>query len=178
MKYLAYILCLFVTTAWAGDSGLYKDETRSGEGITMTRNGDIVQIFFFTYEPGDGCWGFDKESKSYGSFTAPDVADWDEHNCHEQRWFLSGGDVIVGDNTVSGFLYMTVGIDYPDGTPSDIDPFVSIVGLDFVVGLYQLKRQGDGWRFVVFPVGDDLSPEDPLYNTTYDFSKVILLTDE
>jgi hypothetical protein len=170
MKYLALLLALFMSTAMAGDSGLYKDETRSGEGITMTRNGNTIQIFFFTYEPNDGCWNFYDEG-------LPDVVDWDDYDCHEQRWFLTGGNLLIGD-TVTGYMYMTVGIDYPDGYVSPTDPFVSVVGEDFVVGLYVLKRQGDGWRMVVLPIGDDLSSDDPLYNTTYDFSKVILLTDE
>jgi hypothetical protein len=170
MRYiLPIILALFMGSAIAGDSGLYKDETRFGEGITLTRNGDTIQIFFFTYEPNDGCWNL---------YTIPDVADWGEDTrCHEQRWFLSAGNKLIGD-TVTGFIYSTVGINYPEGIPDPLDPFVSLVGQDFVVGLYVLRRQGEGWRFVVFPVGDNLDPSDPLYNVTYDFSKVIMLADD
>jgi len=168
-KYLiAGLLWLMALNAVAGDSGLYTDETRYGEGITLIRSQDIVQFFLFTYEPNAECWNFEN---------IPEVTDWDEHNCHEQRWFLTGGDELIGD-TVNGFLYQTVGIDYPDGGIDPDDPFVSVVGDDFVVGLYVLKRQGTGWRMVVFPVGNVLSIDDPLYNTTFSFGRVILNAEE
>jgi hypothetical protein len=98
-------------------------------------------------------------------------------DCHEQRYYLNGGDPLIGD-TVTGFLYMTLGINYPDGIPSVLDRFVSLVGQDFVMGLYILKRQGDGWRLVVFPVGNALDPEEAIYNTTYGFNRMFLNTDE
>ena len=176
-KYWILLALLFGANAWAAepvqlptdqfsiDTGLYTDETRYGEGITLVRAGDTVQFFLFTYEPNDKCWNF---------YSIPKVADWDEDTrCHEQRWFLNGGNNLIGD-TVTGFLYMTVGINYPEGIPDPLDPFVSLVGQDFVVGLYVLRRQGDGWRLVVFPVGDNLDVGDPLYNTTFDFNRVIL----
>jgi hypothetical protein len=168
MKYVALILALFMGSAMAGDSGLYKDETRFAEGITMTRNGDRIQIFFFTYSPMEGCGHL---------YAIPDVADWDDHSCHAQRWFLTGGDKLIGD-TVTGYMYMTVGTDYPEGYPSPTDPFVSVVGAEFVMGLYVMRRQGEGWRMVVLPLGDALDEDDPIYNTTYDFSKVLFLVDE
>jgi len=165
-----FVLCalLFGATLQAADSGLYMDETRSGEGITLTRAGDIVQFFFFTYEPSTDCWNF---------ANLPEVTDWNEHSCHEARWFLTGGDELIGD-TVTGFLYATVGIDYPLGISDPDDPFASVVGDDFVIGLYILRRQGDGWRLVVFPVGDALDIEDPLYTTTFDFNHVLLEASE
>lgn len=166
--WLAVMLWALACTAMAGDSGLYTDETRYGEGITLTRNGDTVQFFLFTYEPNEGCWN---------TLSIPEVADWEEHSCHEQRWFLSGGNKLIGD-TATGFIYSTVGIDYPVGITDPDDPFVSIVGDDYVVGLYVLKRQGLGWRLVVFPVGETLDIDDPLYTTTFDFNKVILKADD
>jgi hypothetical protein len=163
-KLLTLLLSLFATCAMAGDTGLYTDETRYGEGITLVRNGDIVQFFLFTYEPNSECWNFEN---------LPEVTDWSEHTCHEQRWFLTGGDELTGD-TVSGFLFSTVGIDYPEGGSDPDDPFASVVGDDFVIGQYILRRQGTGWRMVVFPVGIALSADDPLYNTTFNFNLVVL----
>jgi len=164
-KYLiALTLWLVALTAVAQDSGLYMDETRFGEGITITRNGDILQFFFFTYEPQPECWNF---------LNLPEVTDWAEHDCHEARWFLSGGDELIGD-TVTGFLYQTVGIDYPEGIADPDDPFATTVGDDFVIGLYILRRQGEGWRLVVFPVGDALPIDDILFTTTFDFNHAIL----
>jgi len=169
IKYLLLLSLVFgLCDVQAQDSGLYMDETRSGEGITLTRNGDILQFFFFTYEPNSECWNLEN---------IPEVTDWNEHLCHEQRWFLSGGDELIGD-TVTGFLYTTVGIDYPVGISNPDDPFATTVGDDFVIGLYILRRQGEGWRLVVFPVGDVLPIDDVLFTTTFDFNRVILHADD
>ena len=163
MKYLLITLLLLCGNLFAQDSGTYFNPERDGEGIQLTRNGDMVQIFFYTYEYHQGCWNLNQ----------PDSGLVNEDNCHEQRYFMSGGDNIANDR-VEGWLYATVGLDYHIGIVDPLNPFRSRVGEAHIVGLYILERKDAGWRMVVVQFGDLLSENDPLYTEVFEFSQVLM----
>ena len=163
MKTLLLFLLLVCSSAFALDSGTYYNPERDGEGLQLTRSGDLVQIFFYTYEPYQGCWNVE----------LPDTGLVTRDNCHEQRFFMSGGDHIAADR-VEGWLYSTVGLDYHIGIVDPLNPFLSRVGEAHVVGLYILERKDAGWRMVVVQFGDLLDGDDPLYTEVFEFSQVLL----
>ena len=158
-KVLVFLLTIMsASPVLAGDSGLYYNAERDGEGILLLRNKDTVVNYFFTYEPHQGCWGI---TLPKGSRTTYD-------NCHEQRWFFSA-DEINDKGLVKGFLYAATGLDYPYGVPDPVNPFAAIIGEAQLVGLYVLQRSDTGWRMVVARVGEFLDEEDPLFDTVFDF---------
>ena len=157
------VALLFSMPLMAQDSGLYFNPERDGEGISLTRNGDTIQFMFWNYEPNENCYNIE----------IPNGGLVNEENCHEQRYFMSSGDPLTGDNFVDGWLYNTVGLNYPQGITDPVNPFVMHVGEPHIVGLYTLERQNNGWRLVVIQFGDVLNEDDPLYDSVYEFSTLL-----
>jgi len=153
------------SNAHAGDSGLYYDKDRDGDGIILTRNGNLVQFYLYTYDPYQGCWGIN----------IPDGGLVTNGNCHENRWFLSSGDTLDEEKQeVSGFLYTAVGLNYPKGMPDPNDPFRVVVGEGHIVGLYILKREEDGWRLAVVRFGEILDKGDPMFGNVFELTEPLL----
>ena len=98
-------LC-FTFPVLAGDTGIYFDPNRDGEGIVLNRAGERVQFYFFTYEDADDCW----------NITIPESGLVTSDNCHETRWFLNSPATLSPDGLeASGYLYGVVGLNYPEG---------------------------------------------------------------
>jgi hypothetical protein len=156
MKYLITILLLiFSLTAWAGDSGLYHNPDRNGEGILLQRNGDTVVTFLFTY--GAEICGL--PIPPIPSPEPPVLPD----DCQPigQRWFLGVNDIV--GNVVSGILFAT------NGAPGS-DP---VVGEEIAVGTYTMVRDGAGWLLAVNRFGPELDIDDPLFAEIFDFSALL-----
>jgi hypothetical protein len=169
MKYLLSLILLALSfQALAGDSGLYFDQSRDGEGIVLMRDKTRYVFYFFTYG-ADGCTDEVDVGPKY-----PYSCDLDG-----QRWFLSGGDEInEKTQQLEGFLYITRGLDYPNGIQDPEDPFSVQVGEAETVGFYILKRSGDGWRLFVARFGDELAPDDYIYSRVFNFEQRLLQVNE
>ena len=166
MKILSLILLLICGSAFAGDSGTYFNPERDGEGLQLTRSGDTVQFFFYTYDDHQGCYGLD----------IPDGGLANHDNCHETRWFLSSGDTIndKDDQPVEGWLYTGLGLHYPKCLLNPDDPFLSVCGQAYIAGRYLLARSGTGgWRMVVIKYGELLDKEDSLFNQVFEFNTLL-----
>ncbi len=169
MKYFLLVLltlCLAVlatvaTLAHAGDSGLYYDQTRDGEGIVLLCDSDVCVLYLFTYGaetcgepvvspslPGDNC-----------------IADG-------QRWFFAVDVFNEIKQSMTGSLFITVGREYPDGVFGD-NPFVSTVGESKIVGRYTLIRGGDGWQLFVTRFGNVLNEDDFLFTRVFSFTSLL-----
>lgn len=173
MKRIFYAFALlamlvFTSPVIAGDSGIYFNFDRSGEGITLVRHDDTLQFSFFSFKPWQGCPGID----------IPYYTLLTEENCHFSRWFISGADPIIGDNAVTGDLFIGLGFDYPDGIPDYGNPFGVLVGDGFKVGTYTLQRFQGGWRLAVTRYGAILDVDDPLYTTIYEFTTFLYPGDD
>jgi len=158
-KWLLMVVMAFaflMSDVFAGDSGLYKNPDRYGEGIALDRSGDTVVTYFFTYG-ADICGQPIPPSPSPAPPVPPDDCVPDG-----QRWFL-GADPIVNNTVVTGLLYMTAGVYYPDGLSG-------VVGDDFAVGVYTLVREGEGWLLAVDRFGPELEADDYLFSTVFDFT--------
>lgn len=167
MKYLVALILMFVTASAFSegpDSGLYFNPERDGEGINLIRNGDVIVFYFFTYEPASECW----------NISIPDGGLVTEENCHEQRWFLSSGDIIEDDKVVEGWLYTAVGLGYPKCLVTPDNPFDSICGEAHIVGRYIMSRFNDGWRMIVIPFTEILDKEDALFGRVFEFTEKLL----
>ena len=165
MKYLLILLLALSMPLMAQDSGLYYNVERDGEGINLIRNGDTVVFYLYTYENETGCWNIE----------IPETGLVNESNCGEQRWFLSGGDKIIDDSVIEGWLYMGIGTGYPKCIPDANDPFLSICGEAHIVGRYIMSRYNDGWRMIVLHFGEILGKEDHLYSTVFEFTTQLLV---
>ena len=169
MKKLLILLILLPLTVFSSDSGLYFNPERDGEGIQVSRNGDTIQIFFYTYEPNDECW----------NITIPEGGLVTDDNCHEQRYFFTAGNTLFDNSVATGYLYTTAGLDYPEGLTNLGNPFVAQVGEAIVVAQYSLQRVlwidpktqelRNGFRMVFVRFGDVLDEDDPLFTQVYDF---------
>ena len=166
---LTLVLMLVAGTSVAGDSGLYYDEQRNGEGILVMVDGTKYVTYFFTYG-GLEC-EFDK---------APEPKGIEEDDCdlNGQRWFFGSDDFDPLLGQVGGTLYMAHGILYPIGEPVDNEPFIHNVGKAVAVGKYVLRPNGDGFLMDVAPTGEVLDEMDPLYEEIYIFRKVLFKVDE
>jgi hypothetical protein len=173
MKALKYVLGLILLvsslTAFAQGSGLYKDPDRYGEGISLTLNGNKVQFFFYTYDGNPGC--FDEDDVF--TVTIPEDFLVTNENCHENRWFLSGGDTLDESGVATGWFYTAFGLNYPEGLDDNDNPFQMNVGETQIVGVYVIERYDDGWRLVVTRWGDVLHEDDPLFERVYYFRGLI-----
>lgn len=160
--FLVIALLCFSLSAVAADSGLYYNTSRSGEGLSLHRDGDLVAGFFFTY--GGDC---EEVVVPITPYVSPAVILSDPLN--GQRWFMISGDLLVDDTYAVGLLYQTGGVNYPLGlSPNG-------VGAAVVVGEYLLERSGDGWSLTVTPTHDtQLALDDPLFTQAFNFSTTLL----
>lgn len=174
--FLTYLLVLVAGVASAGDSGLYYDELRNGEGILMVRNADTFVVYFFTYGAKE-CYEVEYED-----------SDKDEWECdyNGQRWFYAVVEPeeedepsidAVGDE-ISGTMFATSGLNYPEGEPHDLIPFVHNVGKNIAVGKFAMRRNLDGWLMDVAPTGDYLDEDDPLFTRIFKFEKRLFTVSE
>ena len=165
MKKLFFILltlCL-VTIASAGDSGLYYDQSRNGEGISILRNGDTVALYFYTYG-AEHCDAADPQvSPSLGEICT----------FSGQRWFFAVDTYSEFQQSLTGSLFITRGLEYPDGLSGE-NPFVSTVGEAEIVGRYTLVRGGDGWQMFVTRFGTALDEDDFLFSRVFNFTTLLL----
>ena len=95
MKYLLVLLLLFAAPVYA-QSGVFMDEERRGEGVTVFQHVDLhgdaqATFYFYTYDARNN-----------------------------QRWFL-GSDAWT-DGASTGLLYAASGVNYPVVEPSN-EPF-------------------------------------------------------
>ena len=167
-KYWLIAMLLVSVNLFAGDSGSYYNIERDGEGLQLSRSGDQVQFFFYTYDDWQGC----------PSLNIPKGGLVDSTNCHENRWFFSDANVIDEKRgTVEGWLYTGVGVNYPKGVVDPQDPFLSVVGQGYVVGRFILQRSGDGWRMVVVRFGNLLAKGDSLFSEVFEFNTMLFPAD-
>lgn len=159
---LAGLLIGLIGTAQAQDSGIFVNLERTGEGISLHRDGDRVVAYLFTYG---------QEEMEVPFFLPP----WNspqeplESPLNGQRWFLMS-DVIEGD-TLAGIIYQSGGINYPVKLhPNDVAYAVA-------VGHYELTRADGGWDLVIVPTDDSpLSDDDPLFTVDFKFRTAIFIS--
>ena len=146
MKYLLVLLLLFAAPVYA-QSGVFMDEERRGEGVTVFQHVDLhgdaqVTFYFYTYD-----------------------------HQNDQRWFL-GSDEWDGKGS-TGLLYESHGVNYPLGLPSS-EPFeedIMIVGKPYEVGTYVLLADPDGgYRLWVSKSEVSVLDKDYLYDRTFFFT--------
>jgi hypothetical protein len=141
------MLAFLSATAFA-QSGVFMDKERNGEGITLFNWANLHQeqvVTFYFYT-------------------------YDAQN--NQRWFF-GSDMWDGKQS-TGTLYITNGVKYPEGIPSD-EPFeedVVIVGLPIEVGTYTLvSGEESGYLLWVEQLEDvETLDEDYLYDRAWNFT--------
>jgi len=159
-----FLLSLLIAgSALAGDSGLYFNKARNGEGISLYRNGDTVVFFLFTYG------GLDQEiGVPIYPWVSPTPGITDPQ-VNGQRWFLSGGVPLVDDSYAEGILYQTAGINYP----TRLAP--NGVGGTLPVANFLLERSGDGWDLLVVPLKEDnpLEEDDVLFTVPWSFETLL-----
>ncbi len=155
------ILTVPATLAYAGDSGLYYDESRNGEGITLLRDGDTIVLYFFTY--GSEVCGEPVVSPSLPGENC--IADG-------QRWFFAVDNYNEIQQSLTGSLFITVGREYPNGIFGD-NPLVSTVGESEIVGRYTLIQGGDGWQMFVTRFGTALDEDDFLFSRVFSFTSLL-----
>jgi hypothetical protein len=148
-KVLLIILLICLSASAFAQSGVFMDKERNGEGITLFNWANLHQeqtVTFYFY--------------TYG-------------NQNQQRWFF-GSDPWDG-KTSTGILYITTGLNYPEGIPSD-EPFeedVVIVGTPVPVGTYTLISDPDGGyqMWVEEPeIGPKIDVKDYLYDRAWYFT--------
>jgi hypothetical protein len=148
-KLLLIILLAFLSATAFAQSGVFMDKERNGEGITLFNWTNLHQeqvVTFYFYT-------------------------YDAQN--QQRWFF-GSDMWDGKNS-TGILYVTTGLNYPAGTPSD-EPFeedVVIVGTPIEVGTYTLLAGPDGGYLLWVEQLEDVKTvdvKDYLYDRAWNFT--------
>lgn len=166
MRNLFLSLCLSAcalftsTAAVAQDSGVYFNPEADGEGIVLIRNGDLFVTYLFTY--GEDICGLPVPPVVSPE---PEVVEGEGCVGNGQRWFV-GADEATGD-FVTGFLYVTDGIDYPAALDGK-------VATETKVGVYTLARDGTGWALFVTRFGPALEVDDPLFSGIYELSSALL----
>lgn len=178
LKYWLLTLLFVAGMASANDSGLYYDELRNGEGILLLRNHETFVVYFFTYGAYE-CIYKDESDQDNGS-----ICDY-----NGQRWFYASvapepeddeepSTDTFDDSQFGGVMYATMGINYPEGEPHDLIPFVHNVGESIEIGKFVMRRNLDGWLMDVAPVGEYLDKDDPIYTRIFKFEKVLFKADE
>ena len=175
---LAFVLMLVAGVSVAQDSGLYYDELRDGEGILLLRSMDTFVMYFFTY----GAHECD-EINDLASLNGSNGSDCDYNG---QRWFYAVVAPEEDDEEPStdsehefgGTMYMTRGINYPDGEPHDLIPFVHNVGKNIAIGKFILRRNLGGWLMDVAPTGNALDEDDFIFERIFKFEKRLFVVDE
>jgi len=156
------MICVFSMPVQAGDSGSYFKELRNGEGLIVQRDADTFLIFLFTYghetcvdsEPTVSPTLFEEECSTNG-----------------QRWFFGSGPLREISETVSGTLFITRGVDYPEG-------FDGRVGEPIEVGLFLVTRSGAGYTMSVERFGPELEPDDFLFAELFRTPTVLIKATE
>lgn len=151
---VAILLTCFTLPALA-QSGVFYDDERKGEGVTVFEwvdlHGDTqITFYFYTYHGND-----------------------------DQRWLLGSDEYDAESSSSTGLLYETEGENYPVGIPSN-EPFeedVMIVGEPFEIGTYVLRKAKDGGYLLwvsrlVKP--ETLENGDYLYDRTFYFTTPLL----
>jgi hypothetical protein len=92
-----------------------------------------------------------------------------------QRWFMMSDAYDEDTGWVEGTFYWAQGIDYPFGEISPVNPFEYDVGQAIPVGTYVLQETETGYQLRVFQLEEEslLDDSDPLFNTIYDFSRLL-----
>ena len=167
-RFLALLVLLLSAPLFAGDSGSFYNPERDGLGIQLTRNGNQVQFFLYTYKDWQGCPGIDIPPKSLVT----------QGTCHLNRWFFTDANTINDKSSrdvIEGWLFIGLGVDYPECFPDPVDPFLSVCGVSAIVGRFLMERSGDGWRFIIIPFGDVLDNDDSLYSTVFDMNTPLFM---
>ena len=147
MKTLLILIMLLFAAPVFAQTGVFMDEERRGEGVTVFQHVDLhgdaqATFYFYTYDHNDN-----------------------------QRWFLGSDEWTEGGST--GLLYEAHGVNYPIGLPSS-EPFeedVMIVGKPFEVGTYVLRSVKDGGYLLwVSRLEVETLDRDYLYDRTFFFT--------
>lgn len=161
---LALVLSLFCGVALAGDSGVYSNPDRDGEGLSLHVSGTTVVGFLFTYGQLE-----EELALSLPPIVSPQLQLILDPPLNGQRWFLISGDELIDNQYVTGKLYQGGGLNYP------VKLHPHGVGAVVPVGNYLLERSGDGWSLTVENIkGGPLGDMDPLFMVIFDFDLKIL----
>jgi len=151
-KLLLFIL--LSASLQAGDSGSYFNLERAGEGMFLERNGDRIFFGIFTFGE-ERCVPI-----------VPDVSPsivTEMCNLNGQRWFVGLGDFNEVSNSFAGALYISDGLDFPFA-------LMDKVAESSIVGIFILRREGDGFEISVTQFGPRLEPSDPLFSDLMKFT--------
>ena len=165
-KVLLFILMGCFSVSAFAQSGIFWDHEETGQGALITQNVFATSIYLFTY------------GESRCDMKAESIEPYCDNN--GTRWFFGSNKVV--DGVVRGHLYMSHGLNFPEGIQDGDDPFVWHVGEAFPVGEYRMWPEGNGWTVETTHFKDDdllkydhyFGPEDPLFRT-YEFWDVIAL---
>jgi len=151
-KVLLFILLTCLSAPLFAQNGIFWSHERSGEGLLQFANVFGVASYVFTYG-GHEC--------EY------DVETLEPKDCdlNGARWFFGQNKYDEIRDEIRGDLYITHGVNYPEGIQSEEDPFVQIVGATVAVGEYRLTPIDNGWIMeVVHTDGSPLDKDDPLFD--------------
>jgi hypothetical protein len=147
------------------DSGVFYNPDADGEGIVLTRSGDNIVFYFYTYHPEDGCWN----SKIEG--------------CNDQRWFVSSLSPLVKETFATGTLFATIGLGFDScvgGRAVTIPESTATVVQNgscyqlIPVGDFLLTRDGEGWSLLVERLDEHLPKTDPIFNNIFNFDTPLI----
>lgn len=167
MNFLTLLLTLLISGAvMAGDSGLYYDPDYDGEGISLQRNDNTIVVFLYTYGGEDA-----EIPVEVPPFLSPQYPL--EEPLNGQRWFLTSNCELQNEETCTGVMYGTGGINYP----VPLEP--NGIGAPVVVGEFELLRVGEGWYLVVDRVEESpLAEDDPLFERLYTFTVPLFYSED
>jgi len=157
--FISLILTLgFILNA---NAQMYYDTERSGEGIVILHQGDLVQFTMFTYTDATEC--VTSEIPSFGNdpvFVTTCVGG-------PQAWYVSGS-AQLRDGVAHGVVHSTEGCRYPD---TCADP-VQVANV-FEVASWELLQTETGWsvEFLPFRVADPLPLDASFYAGPYTFNQ-------
>ena len=152
--------CLLMPTLVQAQTGLIYNPALDGEGVSMFSHNGKLTFIVYTYG-GLRCDGLSVSAHA------------EAYNCdlNGQRYFYGSDKFDEADQKAAGFLYLTEGLNFPDGIPDETDPFLSDVGHVIIVGLYIMQRTKEGgYRMVVVKFGDELPADDDLFSRIFDFN--------
>jgi hypothetical protein len=138
-------------------TGIFQDQFRLGEKLTVMVNGNKVHGQLLTYG------GLDPSSTLPGN--------------NKERWFFFEDNWCAINSYVSGFLFEGIGINYPDGIENNQDPFGRVVGQQNPIGIYRLWRSNDGYLLQVNPYGEDAIAIDALYTGDFHMEQLTFQPD-
>ncbi len=167
MKKLLALLLLTVSFNLTAQpvTGLFFDDERDGEGLMTFTNGADLIGYFYTY-------GESHCVEPPSSVQSKTNSHWD-CDIYNQRWFFFVNTWNAKTMEATGFLYQAHGTEYPKGIPDPANPFGVIVGEAMAVGVYVLRRSGQGYAMVVAPVIGPLDPDDPLFARVFNFKTLL-----